>query len=66
MRHFVALPNVSMLYLLAVLLPALRSGVWPAILASFLSFAAYNFFFIDPTGTFTVRARTSFWRSRSS
>ncbi|KQQ90306.1 sensor histidine kinase KdpD [Aureimonas sp. Leaf324] len=54
MRHFVALPNVSMLYLLAVLLPALRSGVWPAILASFLSFAAYNFFFIDPTGTFTV------------
>ncbi|WP_454917677.1 DUF4118 domain-containing protein [Xanthobacter sediminis] len=51
---FVALPNVSMLYLLAVLLPALVYGVWPAIIASALSFLAYNFFFIDPIDTFTV------------
>ncbi len=52
--RFASLPNVSMLYLLAVLVPALRHGVWPAILASFLSFAAYNFAFIDPTGSLTV------------
>ncbi|WAJ28152.1 sensor histidine kinase [Antarcticirhabdus aurantiaca] len=52
--RFVPLPNVSMLYLLAVLAPALLYGVWAAILASFLSFAAYNFFFIDPVETFTV------------
>ncbi|GGE23213.1 histidine kinase [Aureimonas endophytica] len=52
--RFVPLPNVSMLYLLAVLAPALVFGVWPAVFASFLSFAAYNFFFIDPTYTFTV------------
>lgn len=54
LTRFVALPNVSMLYLLAVLLPALLNGVWPAILASGLSFLAYNFFFIDPVGTLTI------------
>ncbi|WP_062014035.1 sensor histidine kinase KdpD [Aureimonas sp. AU4] len=52
--RFMPLPNLSMLYLLAVLVPALVFGVWPAVVASFLSFAAYNFFFIDPTGSFTV------------
>ncbi|MBB3950850.1 sensor histidine kinase [Aureimonas jatrophae] len=52
--RFVPLPNVSMLYLLAVLTPALLYGVWSAVFASFLSFGAYNFFFIDPRGTFTV------------
>ncbi|WP_182086399.1 sensor histidine kinase KdpD [Aureimonas sp. ME7] len=52
--RYVSLPNVSMLYLLAVLVPALLHGVWAAVFASFLSFAAYNFFFIDPTGTFTI------------
>ncbi len=54
LTQVVTLPNVSMLYLLAVLLPALLHGVWPAILASALSFLAYNFFFIDPVDTFTV------------
>lgn len=54
LTRFVPLPNVSMLYLLAVLAPALLYGVWPAILASALSFLAYNFFYIDPVGTFTV------------
>ncbi|WP_152046804.1 sensor histidine kinase [Aureimonas psammosilenae] len=52
--RFVALPNVSMLYLLAVLVPAIGFGVWPAVFASLLSFGAYNFFFIDPTYSFTV------------
>lgn len=54
LTQFVALPNVSMLYLLAVLVPAIRYGVWPAIFGSALSFLAYNFFFIDPVGTLTV------------
>ncbi|WP_084408807.1 sensor histidine kinase [Fulvimarina manganoxydans] len=54
LARFVSLPNVSMVYLLAVLAPALLYGVWPAVLASFLSFAAYNYLFLDPTGTFTI------------
>ena len=47
-------PNVSMIFLMAVLIPAATFGVWPAIYASILSFFAYNFFFIEPTHTFTV------------
>ncbi|UIJ72070.1 sensor histidine kinase KdpD [Aurantimonas sp. HBX-1] len=54
MLRFVPLPNVSMVYLLAVLVPAIAYGTWPAVFASFLSFVAYNFFFIDPTKTFTI------------
>src|SRR5581483_2856776 len=48
------LPNLSMLFLMAVLFSAVSFGIWPAILASFLSFLGYNFFFIEPVYTFTV------------
>ncbi|WP_374546392.1 DUF4118 domain-containing protein, partial [Rhodoblastus sp.] len=40
------LPNLSMVFLLAVLVCAERFGLLSAIAASFLSFLAYNFFFI--------------------
>jgi two-component system sensor histidine kinase KdpD len=48
------LPNLSMVFLLAVLVCAERFGLWSAIAASFLSFLAYNFFFIEPLYTLTV------------
>lgn len=48
------LPNISMAFLLTVLFAAVTFGVVPAIYASILSFLAYNFFFIEPTYTFTV------------
>jgi two-component system, OmpR family, sensor histidine kinase KdpD len=48
------LPNLSMIFLMAVLFPAVTFGIWPAIYASLLSFLAYNFFFIEPIYTFTV------------
>src|ERR1700737_3293127 len=47
-------PNLSMIFLMAVLFPAVIFGIWPAIFASVLSFLAYNFFFIEPIYTFTV------------
>ncbi len=50
----VAVPSVSMLFLLAVLFAAVRLGIWPAVYASLLSFLAFNFFFIEPLYTFTV------------
>ncbi|WP_035485503.1 sensor histidine kinase [Geminicoccus roseus] len=53
-EQLVPLPNISMLFLMAVLVPAIRFGVWPAVFASFLSFFAYNFFFISPVRTFSV------------
>jgi len=48
------IPNLSMVFLLAVLVTAMSFGVWPAIFASVLSFFAYNFFFIPPLYTFTI------------
>ncbi len=48
------IPNLSMVFLLAVLFTAVSFGIWPAIYASVLSFLIYNFFFIEPIYTFTV------------
>ncbi|MBN8982408.1 MAG: sensor histidine kinase KdpD, partial [Rhizobiales bacterium] len=48
------LPNLSMIFLVAVLIPAVTFGIWPAIVASILSFLAYNFFFIEPLYQFTI------------
>lgn len=54
MTSVVSLPNVSMIFLVAVLFAAVRFGIWPAVVSSILSFLGYNFFFIDPVYTFTV------------
>lgn len=51
---FLRLPNVSMIFLAAVLFCAVWRGARAAIIASALSFLAYNFFFIEPLYTFTV------------
>ena len=48
------IPNLSMVFLLAVLVTAMSFGVWPAIFASALSFLVYNYFFIPPLYTFTI------------
>ncbi|HSV00402.1 MAG TPA: sensor histidine kinase KdpD [Roseiarcus sp.] len=48
------LPNLSMIFLTAVLFCAVRFGTRAAVIASLASFAAYNFFFIHPVYTFTV------------
>jgi len=48
------IPNLSMVFLLAVLVTAVSFGIWPAIYASVLSFLTYNFFFISPLYTFTI------------
>ena len=48
------LPNLSMIFLTAVLFCAVRFGTRAAVIASLASFAAYNFFFIEPIYTFTV------------
>ncbi len=53
-EHFVDLPNVSLLYLLAVLISAVYAGYFAALLAAVLSALAYNFFFIPPVSTFTI------------
>jgi two-component system, OmpR family, sensor histidine kinase KdpD len=53
---FVHLPNISLLFLLAVLGASVVGGYASAFLAAILSALAYNFFFIDPRHTFTIAA----------
>lgn len=48
------LPNIVMLFLLAVVGVALRCGRGPAVLAAFLSVAAFDFFFVQPRLSFNV------------
>lgn len=53
---FIDLPNISLLFLLAVLGASVSGGYLSAFLAALLSTLAYNFFFIDPLHTFTIAA----------
>src|SRR5256712_4976512 len=46
--------NLIMVYLLGVVVVAIRCGRLPAIMASVLSVAAFDFFFVTPYLTFTV------------
>lgn len=48
------LANIIMLYLLVVVLAAVRLGRGPAVLTAFLSVAAFDFFFVPPRLTFAV------------
>jgi two-component system sensor histidine kinase KdpD len=50
------LPNVSLLFLLAVVVSAIREGYRAAIVAAVLSALVYNFTFIDPVGTLSIAA----------
>jgi two-component system sensor histidine kinase KdpD len=51
---FVPLPNISLVFLAAILFSAVNFGLWPSLYASFLSTLVYNFFFIPPLYTFTI------------
>ncbi|WP_421706007.1 DUF4118 domain-containing protein [Alloalcanivorax xenomutans] len=46
--HFLALPNLSLIFLTGVLLVASRTGMRAATFAAVLSLLTYNFFFTEP------------------
>ena len=48
------LANIVMVFLLAVVLVAVRYGRGPAVLAAFISVAAFDFFYVPPRFTFSV------------
>ncbi|MDP9319665.1 MAG: DUF4118 domain-containing protein [Chloroflexota bacterium] len=50
----VRVANISMLYLIVVLLAATRLGSGPAIFASIVAFLTFDWFFVPPEHTFTV------------
>ena len=54
MFPYFALSNLIMVYLLGVIIVATRHGRGPSLLASVLSVAAFDFFFVPPYFTFAV------------
>ncbi|WP_443190382.1 ATP-binding protein [Pseudomonas indica] len=53
--HLLALPNISLVFLAAVLLVAVRSSLGPALVCAGLAFLAYNFLFIPPRLTLFIQ-----------
>jgi two-component system sensor histidine kinase KdpD len=47
-------PNISMVFLAAVLISAMRYGLGPSLYASVLSTLGYNLFFLDPLFSLTI------------
>jgi len=52
--QFVDLPNISLVFLAAVLASAVRFGAGPSIGTAVVSVLCYNFFFLPPLYTFTI------------
>lgn len=52
--QWLPIANISVAYLLAVMVVAMKSGLRAGILASVWSFLAFNFFFTEPRGTFAI------------
>ncbi|MGE8498256.1 MAG: ATP-binding protein [Pseudomonas sp.] len=55
LARFVELPNISLIFLAAVLVVSVRSSLGPALVCAGLSFLAYNFLFIQPTLTLSIQ-----------
>ena len=54
LRSTLSVPDVEMVYLLAIMVTAVRYGRGPSILAAAIAVAAYDFFFVPPVYTFAV------------
>ena len=54
LQPYFALANTVMLFLLAVVAVAVRLGRGPAVLAAFLNVAAFDYFFVPPTLSFSI------------
>ncbi|HEX5502446.1 MAG TPA: DUF4118 domain-containing protein, partial [Thermomicrobiales bacterium] len=54
-RLRVLIPNLSILYLVVILALASTAGRGPAVCAALLALLAYDFFFVEPLYTITIR-----------
>lgn len=53
-RHHLNVLNMALLYLIALVVFALRNGVWPSALASIAAFVAFDFFYVPPIYRLTI------------
>jgi two-component system, OmpR family, sensor histidine kinase KdpD len=56
LQQFLAVSNISLAFLTAVLASAAAYGLLPSLYACLISVLAYNFFFLPPLYTFTIAA----------
>jgi two-component system sensor histidine kinase KdpD len=56
---WVGVANIDLVFLTAIVVVAVRFGLWPSLLASIASSLAYNFFFLPPIYTFTITDPTN-------
>ncbi|HLZ05851.1 MAG TPA: sensor histidine kinase KdpD [Bradyrhizobium sp.] len=56
--HF-GVENVDLVFITAVVIVAVRFGLWPSLLASVIASLCYNFFFLPPIYTFTIADPTN-------
>ena len=54
LQQFLAVSNIALVFLTAVLASAIAYGLWPSLFACLVSVLAYNFFFLPPLYTFTI------------
>ena len=57
LQRWLGLGDLSLVFMLAVLVVASRTSTGPAVLTAILCFLAYNFFFIEPRYTFYITAQ---------
>ncbi len=53
--RFLDVRNLALVFLVSVLASAITSGLWPALYACVASALAFNFFFLEPRYTLTIR-----------
>jgi two-component system sensor histidine kinase KdpD len=54
LQQFLSVASVALVFLTAVLVSAIRFGLFPSLFACLLSVLAYNFFFLPPFYTFAI------------
>ncbi|WP_293370845.1 DUF4118 domain-containing protein [Phenylobacterium sp.] len=59
--HLVSTPNLSLIFVLPVIVAALSFGWGPALISAMLSVAIDDFFFIEPRFTFRVASPSDVW-----
>jgi K+-sensing histidine kinase KdpD len=60
-EHIVPAPNLSLVFVLPVIVAALSFGWGPALVSAMLSVAVFDFFFVPPIMSFRVASPTDLW-----
>ena len=56
---WIGVETIDLLFLTAIVVVAVRYGLWPSLVAVAAGSLCYNFFFLPPTGTFTIADPTN-------